>query len=281
MKSQSLHITSEFESLDIFRLTPKNITLSEHVGDERTFAVIDLETTGYGKDAEIIELGAVKVQYSPSTRRITSINVGLSLLEQPSEPILVEAMEIHGITDEEVEGKMFDDSKVLSFFDDIEFVVSHNTSDRPLFDCRFPELCALPWACSSIDIPWRKYGFSTCVLELLGFKNGFTFEAHRAPHDAFAVAVLLTTDNKYFQHILDAITNVMYRICAFGSPYEVKDLLNSRGYVWDDTNTGFGYWSITVLSEKAKDDELDFLEDTYGGFNSASICLVDATTRFK
>jgi DNA polymerase-3 subunit epsilon len=79
------------------------LELSAMVGDEQPMVLLDTETTGLSADDEsIIELGMVKVLYSPSTKRIVSIVDVISLYEDPGKPIPELITELTGITDEMV-----------------------------------------------------------------------------------------------------------------------------------------------------------------------------------
>ena len=65
--------------------------------------LLDTETTGLSADDEsIIELGMVKVLYSPSDKRIVSIVDVISLYDDPSKPIPELITELSGITDDMV-----------------------------------------------------------------------------------------------------------------------------------------------------------------------------------
>lgn len=266
------------EYLYIRKIKPACVQLAEPIGDEVSFIVVDLETTGLDLSEEVIEVGAVKVHFSPSMQKVTRIDSILNQLEEPSKPIPEDATAVNGITDADVKGHRFDDNTIYDYFSDVEFVVAHGASfDRPHFDNRFPELAGLPWTCSIRDIPWRELGHSSAALEFLAYKHGFAYHAHRASSDAFATALLIAQQTSYLGYLLTALANVQYKICAFGSPFEVKDLLKARDYEWEATDR---YWHITVGDEDAKCNELDYLEELYGGFENAGVTLIDATIRF-
>lgn len=134
---------ADFRLLERIPLTREPQTwpleLSPVVGDEQPMVLLDTETTGLSADDEsIIELGMVKVLYSPSAQRIVSIVDVISLYEDPGKPIPELITELTGITDEMVQGQHIDDSLVASWLSDDPLVVAHNAQfDRPFFEKRF------------------------------------------------------------------------------------------------------------------------------------------------
>ncbi|MET9896440.1 hypothetical protein ABZZ47_40975 [Streptomyces sp. NPDC006465] len=59
---------------------------------DRDTVVLDLETTGLGRDARIVDLGVERV----------SDDVLLDTLLNPGEPIPADASDVHGVTDDQV-----------------------------------------------------------------------------------------------------------------------------------------------------------------------------------
>ena len=67
-------------------------------GVEDDYVAVDIETTGLGRDARIIELGAVRIRRG---RKVASY----SQLVNPQIPIPAKVTQITGITDHDVKGK--------------------------------------------------------------------------------------------------------------------------------------------------------------------------------
>src|SRR5574344_764952 len=91
------------------------IQLAQQVGDERTMILLDTETTGLDNNIDkVIELGMVKVKYSPSMGIVTSIISIYDELEDPKMKIPADVVRITGITDEDVKDKLFTEQLVYS-----------------------------------------------------------------------------------------------------------------------------------------------------------------------
>lgn len=73
-------------------------------GVEDDYVAIDIETTGLGRSARIIELGAVRIRHG---RKVASF----SQLVNPQNPIPAKVTQITGITDRDVKGKPTIDTK--------------------------------------------------------------------------------------------------------------------------------------------------------------------------
>lgn len=78
-------------------------------GVEDDYVAIDIETTGLGRDARIIELGAVRVRHG---RKVASF----SQLVNPQIPIPAKVTQITGITDRDVKGKPTIDKALPRFY---------------------------------------------------------------------------------------------------------------------------------------------------------------------
>jgi DNA polymerase-3 subunit epsilon len=234
------------------------------VGDEIELIVLDTETTGLeSATCKIIELGLVKLRYSPSLNQISSVVYAQSFFEDPLEPISLQITEICGITDEMVAGHKFDDAHIHDLFAGDPIVIAHNAGfDRGFFDKRFPKLTNLRWACSIIDIDWKAIGVASKSLEYLLLTNGYFYEAHRAQVDCLATAFLLQLYPQGLSQLIDAARSKSYTIRAIGAPFEQKDTLKSRGYKWEQNMSIQKHWYIDV-HESQRIDELSYLQEIY------------------
>lgn len=78
-------------------------------GAEDDYVAIDIETTGLGRNARIIELGAVRIRHG---RKVASY----SQLVNPQIPIPAKVTQITGITDRDVKGKPTIDKALPKFY---------------------------------------------------------------------------------------------------------------------------------------------------------------------
>ena len=198
----------DFQLLERIPFTQKTAQwpqqLFEPVGDEVEMVILDTETTGLSAtDDAIIELGMVKLMYSKSLNRITSIIEVISVYEDPQRPIPEQITRLTGITDEMVKNQRIDDEWVATWLGNKPLIVAHNAQfDRPFFEKRFPGLTDLYWACSIQGIKWSDLGFESRKLKYLLQDSGWFYEGHRASIDCLAVAWLLYTIPETLQQLL-------------------------------------------------------------------------------
>ena len=261
-------------------------SLSEPVGDELVMAIIDFETTGLEVEhCDVIELGMVKVSYSPSAKRITALLDVVSMYEEPTKPIPEFITGLTGISDDMVRGKRLDENAIAEKLSDVELCVAHNAAFDYGYAAKrlpFPVLADMKWACTSSGIYWTELGFGARKLEYLLMWTGSFYESHRASTDCLAVAWLLHVVPEACAMLLDGVELKSMRIAAFGAPYEVKDTLKARGYRWNDGTTGANkHWGIEV-AEADFAEESKFLDELYpSAMIKASVVTLDARTRFK
>jgi DNA polymerase-3 subunit epsilon len=238
--------------------------INEIIGDELAVIFLDTETTGLeSESSKIIELGLVKLLYSPSMNHISEIVYAKSFFEDPLEPISLQITEICGITDDMVAGHKFDDNEIHDLFAADPIVIAHNAGfDRAFFDKRFPKLNELRWACSIVDIDWQSFGVKSKSLEYLLMSRGYFYEAHRAQVDCLATAFLLHIYPEGMSQVIKASQNKSYTVRAIGAPFEHKDTLKKRGYKWEPDLKIQKHWFIDV-SEEALDAEMDYLSELY------------------
>ena len=260
------------------------LELSPMVGDEQPMVLLDTETTGLSADDEsIIELGMVKVLYSPSAKRIVSIVDVISLYEDPGKQIPELITELTGITDDMVQGQHIDDSLVASWLSDDPLVVAHNAQfDRPFFEKRFAALGHLSWACSASGIDWKALGFESRKLEYLLLRLGWFYEGHRAATDCLAMAWLFQLLPESVANLLSEADRRTVLVRAFGAPFDVKDYLKERGYRWHDGVKGANKHWWREISEDELPQEQTYLDDLYHrGSEHAHYDYKDARNRFK
>ncbi len=275
---------NDFQLLERVPLTLAGVSfpykLADPIGDEEAMLVLDTETTGLdsAKD-KIIELGLVKVLYSPSAKIMTSVEAELSIYEDPGFSISEEITALTGITDDMVRGKTFDEALVARWFAGDPAVVAHNAGfDRPFFERRFPAINHLRWGCTFQGIDWKGMGYSNSKLDYILFRQGYFFEGHRASIDCHATAWMLHGMQDAFSQLIDSVNTDTWIIEARNSPFDSKDMLKGRKYRW---NANQKVWWTQVT-----DDELlaekDFL-DTVPKYSSASAHYVKQTAleRFR
>jgi DNA polymerase-3 subunit epsilon len=241
-----------------------DLTLNTPVGDERKYVMLDTETTGFSPDTDaIIEIGMLKVSYSPSAKRITSVDEVLCFLEESPTPLKPIITEVTGLTDALIKGHQIDDNAVSAFVADADFIVAHNASfDRRFFDKRFPLLNDLIWDCSAKggDIKWRDFGFSSSALEFINQKLNFFYDAHRASVDCMATVWPLFVVDGAFAQLLESIQSPRYIVDALNSPFEVKEQLKALGMSW---NPDRKCWQATVSGDAELQSTLNSLSSIY------------------
>jgi DNA polymerase III subunit epsilon len=166
-----------------------------------------------------------------------------------------------------VAGQKIDDSAVEAFVADADLVIAHHAAfDRKFVERRWPVFEHRAWACSATEIDWKAFGYSGAKLSYLAVEAGFFYDAHRAGDDCHALLELLAaplceTGRTTFAVLLDAARRKTYRIWAEYSPYDLKEVLKSRGYRWNNGADGsLKSWYIDV-DERRRDVEIKFLRE--------------------
>jgi DNA polymerase-3 subunit epsilon len=249
------------------RLQQNDVFIADSTGPFATGVVLDTETTG--RDAEqdkVIELALVKFKYEADSGRIVSIQEVYSSLEDPGVPIPPETTAIHGITDEMVAGKTFDDSRIATFMQGVDIVIAHNASfDRCFIERRLPVFMDVAWGCSHVQIPWAAEGFGGSKLEFLAWSSGFFYDAHRSEVDCRALLELLRkplpkSGDLAFKCLLAAVAEPALRFWATGAPFDSKDLLRERGYRWHGERR---VWNKVVAKAVAREESEWLKEHVY------------------
>lgn len=246
--------------------------------DDQIHAIVDFETTGLDSEMdEIIEMGVFLFGVTESNETYP-IAAG-DWLNQPSKPISDEITSLTGITNEDLEGKKIPWGHVAALLENVTHFAAHNAAfDRKFFNRYMPD--TRPWYCTSKggDVQWSKFGFNTAGLELLTFKSGYFYDAHRAVVDCAAVFNLITLYPEVMQQVKESLATETYKIQAFAAPMRVKDDLKKRGYRW---NPDAKVWWILVSGQEALEAEFMAIENMY--FNargSAKVELIPSNLKY-
>ncbi len=157
-------------------------------------AIVDTETTGLDFWSDyMIEAAILIVEFLPETGELFDVVASYSGLEESPIGIPEDATAVSGISDSDVAGMKFDDSRIAEILQGVALVVAHNAEfDRPFLEDRFPAFANLPWACSRKGIRWESEGMGGAKLEYLCDRAGFHYAAHRAITDCRALLELLS-----------------------------------------------------------------------------------------
>ena len=114
------------------------------------------------------------------------------------------------------------------------------------------------------EIDWRKHGFAGANLGYLLTGCGLFHDAHRAVDDCHAVLEILSTplpgtSTTTLTALLARARKRSFRIWAEQSPFDLKDVLKTRGYRWSDGSDGTPRsWYIDVAGDRHQ-AEIEFL----------------------
>lgn len=284
-----LEETGDFRVLRRFR-PPERYCDEERSPDIpplRRACIVDVETTGLGDDARIIEFSILEFEFDLHTGQIYGVVNCYSGLEDPGIPIPPEITEITGITNEDVAGKTLDEEQIKAIATDAELVIAYKAEfDRPLCERRFPALFVdKHWACALEEVPWDDFGARgkkqlDYMLERI---LGLFCDGHRAMEDCEVTLHLLAVPRAFtqppgqipvhewspFQFLLHSVQTPRYRVFAINSPYDTKGFLKKRGYTWSDGSKGRRKaWYIDVAKEKVE-AEIAFLGgEVYGPYHA-------------
>jgi len=263
--------------------------LHQSEGQVRRGLFVDVETTGLDTETdEIIEVALLPFDYDPKTGSIVAVHEGAALneLRDPGIPIPADSSQIHGITEDQVKGKIVDDARVNSLVDGSDLIIAHNAAfDRPMLERVWPCFAGKPWACSLVDIDWRAEGFGAGKLDYLLMQQGWFYDGHRALSDCLAGVFLLSrqlpiSDTIGMSVLLRSARVQRFSIRAKGAPFESKDDLRKRGYRWDPGNEGRekAWWTIVENTEA----ELEWLgENIYRREVDLPVKAITAMDRFS
>jgi|SRR5574344_238051 DNA polymerase III subunit epsilon len=259
------------------------IQLAEPIGDEKSLAIIDIWTTGaHYPDDYIIEMAIVKVKYSPSFARVTSITDIFDELEDPRIPIREETTYLTGLTQVALEGRRFSEDHIAQILADRPLIVCHNAAqDRPFFDRRFPLFANLPWACSLREIRWRAIDHNIISLHIkaIAMVRGYFYESNHAKDECLALLWLLNSMPVALTKLLDNAKSEGGIIYACAAPYELKDVLKENSYRWDSNKR---VWYKNLYTNNKLEVETDFLASLYDvKKQKIKVLKLDATNKYK
>ena len=159
--------------------------------DIKMGAIVDVETTGMSprNGDEVVEIGIILFRYNAIHHDAVEVVETYQSLREPTDPIPMGVIRVHGITDEMVLGKSLDYNRMRSIFDRADFVVAHNAGfDKSFLKVLLPMSIDLPWKCSCFGIPWKRHGLENRQLGTLRDFFGIAHdEAHRALSDCEVV----------------------------------------------------------------------------------------------
>ncbi|MEK2647438.1 3'-5' exonuclease [Bdellovibrio sp. BCCA] len=246
--------------------------------------ILDCETTG--TDAfycEIIELAAKRVLYNKKTGEFLAITGSYQAFQEPkSGHISEEITELTGITIDQVKGKSIDWGAFETLLSPCGVVIAHNAPfDRSFVDVKSTMSREKVWACSIDCIKWKAQGMPSAKLELLSVYHGVFSNAHRAMADVDVLVHILAKSRKgdhsefetNFHELLERARMPKVRVIAKNSPFDMKNLLKVKGYLW---NAEYKYW-FKNLPEAELEAEKAFLKDRI--YNGADLSVVQRIPR--
>lgn len=284
------------EALALLRQNPSFRVLQKYQPREQYYSdpectplvgiYLDIETTGLNsKKDKIIELSMVRFEFLPDGRIFRILDT-YEALHDPGFPLPQKIVSLTGISDKMVQGKKIDPKDVERMAKGAVIVIAHHANfDRKFVERQWDIFKKLPWACSIKDIDWLSEGINGTKLDYLAFRFGFFFEGHRAVNDCLAGIHLLSmilpeSQEPALKALLDKARQKEYRIWAEHSPFECKDILNERGYIWNYEGSPKA-WYIDVPGEQ-RQSEINFLfEEIYGCEVTLRIDTITAFTRYS
>lgn len=234
---------------------------------------VDVETTGLDiTNDKVIEFGGIPFYYD-AEGVVHGIGKPLGGFIDPGVPIPDVVTRLTGITDEMVRGQKFDTTPLEAELSSTGLVIGHNASfDRPMCERMLPAFEAKPWACSMKEVDWKDLGADNLALSSLLMWLGYFYDGHRAWVDCLAGIALLahgqgTADGRSgLSLLLEAARQDRIVVKAIDTPFDLKDLLKSRGYQWDagSPSTSKG-WFTEVSDQELADEKLWLSEHIFGG----------------
>ena len=249
------------------RLQPRSVDPSYQLKPgEAVACIVDVETTGldHSRD-EVIELGMVAFVHD-AEGRIGQVIGALSMLHEPKGEISAEITRLTGITAEMVAGQAIDMAAVRALLEPVETVIAHNAKFDRAFCERLDEAFVhQAWACSVAEVPWSEAGFEGAKLGYLVNGCGLFHNGHRAVDDCHALLEVLAHEpdgdaDPMLGHLLRSSGRTRVRIWAEWAPYDMKDVLRSRGYRWFGGSDGQPKAWWTEVDEDDVSSEMRFLE---------------------
>jgi DNA polymerase-3 subunit epsilon len=174
----------------------------------KTAAFIDVETTGFARTDEIIELAIVLFCFDSQTGEITACIDEYVGLREPTVVINPAAAAVNNLSVEHLRGQRLNEIRIETMLDRAEFIVAHNAPfDRRFVAPLFYGARNRPWLCSMSSVDWLRHGMPSRALQTLLEAHGITpQQAHRAAADVHATIDLLAARSPegtpYFAEVL-------------------------------------------------------------------------------
>lgn len=256
----------------LHRIKPREV-FAEISGDVKVGVIADVETTGLDHQADrVIELGAIRFTFD-GEGRVGQVLDFMSAIVDPGRPIPAEITALTGITDEIVAGRELDGEAVEGILDGAAVAIAHNAGfDRRFCEALHPAFRPLAWACSVEQIPWKDHGIRSKALDYIAFRYGLFYDGHRALDDCVALLEILSRPipggdgSTGLRVLLDNARRPMARLWALRSPFDRKDDLKARGYVWANGEGGRPKSWFRDLPAADVEAEVEWLRETvFGG----------------
>jgi DNA polymerase-3 subunit epsilon len=187
-----------------------------------------------------------------------------------------------------VAGQVISIEDVAAFAAPAHLVVAHNAGFDRKFLERFCETFSTKaWACSMSQVDWAGEGHDGMRLSYLATSAGFFYDEHRALNDCLAGIELLARPLPKsgafgLAHLLDRARRASWRIWAEHAPFDLKDVLKSRGYRWNPEGSAAPKAWYLDVDEEALDGELHFLRtEIYRREVTPPMRRIDAYDRFS
>ncbi|PHZ86528.1 3'-5' exonuclease [Paremcibacter congregatus] len=274
---------------------PSQVNILKHSG-MADYAIhrgiyLDTETTGLSHaEDEVIQLCLLPFLYAVDATTNYALIIGVYPpyvgFQEPTRLLTQEIIDLTGITMAMLVGQTLDVPKIESLLDKTDLVIAHNAAfDRPFTHGISGKFSEKKWACSMSNIPWKDQGFESLKLIHLAADLGFYFEPHQADKDCLAGLAILAqvgdAGESYFQQLIRAAAEDSVTLRAQFAPFELKDVLKQRGYLWKDGSDGIAKGWETVVPLSDADGERAWLSETiYHGAEKWYERREDALTRF-
>ncbi len=129
--------------------------------------------TGRTDNDEIAQLALVLIEITPNENKVKTIDTFVGL-RKTKKAVPAKTKLKFGLANYDLKLNPFNKPKVLSLFNQADFIVGHNDTDieRKLLALLIPEVAEMEWHSSQKDIPWGALGFESKKLTSLCRAHG-------------------------------------------------------------------------------------------------------------